>query len=127
MAADFKVWFSSYKMLKAIGALGATVFEREILRTILTKYSKVYYRDTTNHRVEISLTSNEVATVMSKATYFRTLSALEKRGIIIQVAKKGRKASRTISVMTEPLVVAISSDKFKDPLSILESTKIKWL
>jgi hypothetical protein len=122
----FNTWYASSKIIDAIGILGDTIYEREILRLALGRYMKIYSKKNTNHKVNIPLSFSDVSGVMGRKKYFDSIASLKQRSVIEYTSKKGRKGYQEVSMITRKVVDIIKAKKFTTD-GLLTSDSIEWI
>lgn len=108
----YKTWYASTKMLDAIGALGSNIYEREILRVLLLRYSKVYSKDIFHHKVDVHVKPSDFSSVMGRKKYFDSLKNLKVNNVIDYSSVKGRKGYQVVSLITSKTVGQIKAKRF---------------
>lgn len=108
----FKTWYASTKMLGAIGTLGSNIYEREILRVLLIRYSSIYSKDIYHHKVNVHLKPSDFSSVMGRKKYFDSLKNLKTNEVIEYSSVKGRKGYQIVSLITSKTIGQIKAKRF---------------
>ncbi len=119
-------WFTSNNMMKAIGELGETVYEREVLRIIFISYfTKFFTAENKRETHTLCWIKYEVEkSGMSRGSYHKALADLQARGIIRYKGRQGSKGGHDVSIITEPIVKLIKH-KFKASDILNDTTPIE--